>query len=55
MGPVGPLLLINEPREVIVLYWAQMGHVIIYPTCCILGRAPRTKETVNFLLNYGSR
>ena len=24
-------------------------------TCCILGRAPRTKETARFLLNHGSR
>ena len=23
-----------------------MGHVILYPICCILGRAPHTKETL---------
>ena len=25
MGPVGPLLLINGPRRVILLYWARDG------------------------------
>ena len=24
-----------------------MGHVILYSICCILGRAPRTKETLS--------
>ena len=33
-----------------------MGHVIVCPTDCILGRAPRKKENLsNFFLNYGSR
>ena len=47
MGPVGPLLLIDGPCAIIVLYWALDGSFIVYPTCCILGRDPRTKETLS--------
>ena len=48
MGPVGPLLLINGPHAIIVLYWAPDGSCyIVYPTSCILGRAPCTKETMS--------
>ena len=47
MGPVGTLLLINGPHAVIVLYLTPNGHVIVYPTSCILGRASRTKEAMS--------
>ena len=47
MGPVGPLFLINEPRVLIVLYFSLDGYVVVYLICCILGRAPRTKETLS--------
>ena len=45
-GPTWPFLLIliiYEPGVVFVKYWDRL-HVI--GTCCILGRAPRTKETL---------
>ena len=46
MGPVGPLLLKNGPMRSLCYIRPRMGHVIVYPTCCILGRAPRIKETL---------
>ena len=30
----------------------RMGYVIVYCTGWVLDRAPRTKETVRFLLNF---
>ena len=58
MGPVGPLLLINGPRAVImyhvpkslpaILYIGpRMGHVIVCLAGCILGKIPRKKETLS--------
>ena len=40
MGPVRSLLLVNGPRAALYYIGPQMSHVIIYPTGCILGRAP---------------
>ena len=44
---VWSLLLISEPGEVIVLHWALDRPCYYVCTCCILGRAPRTKETLS--------
>ena len=53
MGSIRSLLLISGPDEVMVLYWAMLPGFF---TGCILGRAPRTKETLSyFCLNHGSR
>ena len=53
MGLVRSLSLISGPGEVIVLYWAMLP---CFCSNCILGRAPRTKETLSdFFLNHGSR
>ena len=44
MDPVWSLLLLLRP-------WMGYGY-----TCCMLGRAPRTKETLpDFLSKYGSQ
>ena len=47
MGPVEPLLLINGLCASLCYIRPRMGHVIVYPTGFILGRAPRTKETLS--------
>ena len=46
MGPAGPLLLINGLVRSLC-YIRRMGHVIVCPTCCILGRASCTNETLS--------
>ena len=44
-----------DPVRSLYYIGPQMGHVTMFCTCCILGRAPHTKETLyDFLLNYGS-
>ena len=47
MGLVRPLLLINEPVRSLCYIGPWMGHVIVYPTGCILGRTSHTKKTLS--------
>ena len=55
MDLVWSFLLISGLSDVIVLYWASIGHVNMFCTGWILDKAPHTKETLSdFFLNYES-
>ena len=55
MGPVGPLLVINGPHVVIVLYWAPYGSCYYMSYWLYFGQNfPYKGESIQFLLNYES-